>query len=344
MDAGNEVRTGAMHKVAVTGGGGFIGKALVRALVNRGVEVTVIGRNPYPDLTSLGVRCVRGDIREPGILAEALRGCDTVFHVAAKAGIWGPRHEYFAINCTGTANVVAACRAQQVGRLIYTSTPSVVFDQNDLAGVDESTPYASRPLCAYAASKILAEREVLAANCEDLRAIALRPHLVWGPGDRHLIPRLLERGRVGSLRIVGAGDNQVDIAYIDNVVHAHLLAADNLCTIGSGAGQAFFIGQERPVALWPWINGLFVRLGIPPVTRRVPLTVAYGAGMILEGLHGMIGTANEPRMTRFLACQLAQSHWFSHRKAERVLGYRPLVGTEDGVERLVDWLRENGEM
>ena len=336
MNAGGE-----MQKVAVTGGGGFIGAALVRSLVGRGIEVTVIGRNPYPDLASLGVRCIRGDIREPGTFAEALRGCDTVFHVAAKAGIWGPRHEYFAINHIGTTNVIAACRAQQVARLIYTSTPSVVFDRHDLAGADESTPYANRPLCAYAASKILAERDVLAADCREMRTIALRPHLVWGPGDRHLIPRLLERGRAGSLRIVGSGGNRVDIAYIDNVVHAHLLAADNLCATGSGGGRAFFIGQEEPVALWQWINGLFTRLGIPPVTQKVPLAVAYGAGMFLEGVYGLLGAAKEPRMTRFLACQLAQSHWFSHRQAEQALGYRPVVATAAGLDHLVDWLREN---
>ncbi|MCL1979919.1 MAG: NAD-dependent epimerase/dehydratase family protein, partial [Proteobacteria bacterium] len=261
MNAGGE-----MQKTVVTGGGGFIGAALVRALVGRGIEVTVIGRNPYPDLVALGVRCVRGDIREPGCLAEALSDCDTVFHVAAKAGIWGPKAEYFAINSGGTANVIAACQAHKVERLVYTSTPSVVFDQNDLAGVDESMPYAVRPLCAYAASKILAEQAVLAANGPELRTIAIRPHLVWGPGDGHLIPRLLERGRAGALKIVGTGDNRVDIAFIDNVVHAHLLAAENLGADGSGAGQAFFIGQEAPVVLWQWINGLFARLGIEPVT------------------------------------------------------------------------------
>ncbi|MDR2550639.1 MAG: NAD-dependent epimerase/dehydratase family protein [Desulfobulbus sp.] len=348
MAAGNEVNEArktampAMGKVAVTGGGGFIGQALVRALVGRGIEVTVIGRNSYPELAALGVRCVRGDIRHRDILIDALHGCGTVFHVAAKAGIWGPREEYFAINSAGTANVIAACQAREVPRLVYTSTPSVVFDRNNLAGADESTPYAARPLCAYAASKILAEREVLAANCRELRTIALRPHLVWGPGDGHLIPRLLERGRAGALKIVGTGDNRVDIAFIDNVVHAHLLAAENLCASGSGAGQAFFIGQETPVELWQWINGLFARLDIPPVTRKVPLAVAYGAGAILEGIYGALGAANEPRMTRFLACQLAKSHWFSHKKAETLLGYRPLVSTEEGLERLVEWLRKDG--
>jgi len=327
-----------MNRVLVTGGGGFIGKALVRDLVGRGIETAVIGRNPYPDLTALGVHCLRGDIRDQAFLEQALAGYDTVFHVAAKAGIWGARQEFYAINTAGTANVIAACRRNGVPRLVYTSTPSVVFDRNSLEGVDETTAYAVKPLCHYAASKILAEQAVLQANAGDLRTIAIRPHLVWGPGDQHLVPRLLERGRAKALKIVGSGENRVDIAYIENVVHAHVLAAENLETTGSGAGQAFFIGQEEPVLLWQWINDLFVRLHVPSVTQRVPLAVAYGAGMALEALYTVFGKAEEPRMTRFLAYQLAKSHWFSHEKAEKLLGYRPLVATELGLVKLVDWL------
>jgi nucleoside-diphosphate-sugar epimerase len=327
-----------MNRVLVTGGGGFIGKALVRELVGRGIETAVIGRNPYPDLTALGVRCLRGDIRDRAFLEQALAGYDTVFHVAAKAGIWGARQEFYAINTAGTTNVIAACRRNGVPRLVYTSTPSVVFDRNSLEGVDETTAYAVKPLCHYAASKILAEQAVLQANAGGLRTIAIRPHLVWGPGDHHLVPRLLERGRAKALKIVGSGENRVDIAYIDNVVHAHVLAAKNLENTGSGAGQAFFIGQEEPVLLWQWINDLFVRLHIPPATQRVPLAIAYGVGMTLETLYTVLGKAEEPRMTRFLAYQLAKSHWFSHQKAEKLLGYRPLVTTDLGLVRLVDWL------
>lgn len=324
-----------MHRVLVTGGNGFIGQALVRRLVERGVEVAVIGRNSYPDLEALGVRCHRGDIRDPAALERAVAGRDTVFHVAAKAGVWGPRQEYFATNLDGTANVIEACRRNGVERLVHTSTPSVVFDRRSLEGADETTPYAARPLCHYAASKIAAERLVLAANASGLRTAAIRPHLVWGPGDQHLIPRLLARGRAGELAIVGSGTNRVDITYIDNVVHAHLLAADNLCASGSAAGQAFFIGQDSPVSLWSWINDLFARLDIPPVSRRVPLPAAYCVGMMLEAVHALFRLNREPRMTRFVAYQLADSHWFSHRKAEQLLGYRPLVSTGEGLARLV---------
>lgn len=328
-----------MEKVLVTGGGGFIGQALVRELVRRKVAVAVAGRHRYPHLAALGVECHQGDIRDLDFLERVLAGRDTVFHVAAKAGIWGPREDYYSINVIGTTNVIAACRTQGVRNLIYTSTPSVVFDQVSLEGVDETTPYATRPLCHYAASKIQAEKEVLRAQSNILNTIALRPHLVWGPGDHHLVPRLLKRGQNNALKIVGSGANRVDIAYIDNVVHAHVLAAENLHTSGSGAGQPFFIGQDEPVNLWQWINALFARMKIPPVSRRVPFIVAYGAGLGLEVLYTLLQSQNEPKMTRFVANQLAKSHWFCHEKAKNILGYRQLVSTERGMDMLIDWLK-----
>ncbi len=329
-------------KIAVTGGGGFIGKALVKALVQRDCEVVVIGRNPYPELSALGVQCLQGDRRASAFLDHACAGCATAFHVAAKAGIWGPREEYFAINTQGTDNVLAACRKNGVRHLGYASTPSVVFDRTDIAGGDESLPYAQQTLCHYAASKIAAEQAVLQANDGQLHTVAIRPHLVWGPGDQQLIPRLLARGRAGQLKIVGDGTNRVDIAYIDNVVHAHLLAAENLQGTATAAGLSFFIGQRKPVILWDWINGLFAQMGIAPVSKRIPFPLAYTVGGLLELVATLRQDHLEPRMTRFLAHQLAQSHWFSHQRAKEVLGYREVVATSTGMERLVRWLQGNG--
>ncbi len=326
------------QKILVTGGGGFIGKALVLALHQLGAEVQAFGRSRYPELEALGIPCIQGDIRDQAAVRRAVSGKSCVFHVAAKAGIWGPAAEYMAINYEGSKHVLAACESEEAGVLVYTSTPSVVFDRGDLNGAGEGLPYAVRPLCAYAASKILAEQAILAANSARLKTLAIRPHLVWGPGDANLIPRLIERGRAGQLAMVGSGGNMVDITYIDNAVHAHLLAGENLCASASAAGEAFFIGQEAPVNLWQWINALFARLDIAPVTRQVPLPLAYGAGAALELVHHLISPQVEPRMTRFLALQLAKSHWFSHAKAERLLGYRPLINTAKGIDQLIAWL------
>jgi 2-alkyl-3-oxoalkanoate reductase len=333
-------------KVLVTGGGGFIGLALVRELRRQGREVRVFGRNRYPAAEEGGAVCVQGDLRDSAAVSQAAKGCESVFHVAAKAGIWGDLAEYHGINVLGTRNVLAACAAQRVPVLVYTSTPSVVFDGHDLEGADESLPYSAKPLCHYAATKIIAEQEVLQATNDQLRTAAIRPHLVWGPGDTNLIPRLLARGRERSLRIVGDGSNRVDISYIDNVIHAHLLAEKNLRASGTAAGKAFFIGQQEPVRLWPWINELFTRMAVPPVTKKISLSQAKAAGWLLEKVYAALRIEREPKMTRFLAEQLAMSHWFSRKQAETLLGYQEQVSTEEGLNRLVRWLRaeENGPL
>lgn len=326
-----------MKRVAVTGGGGFIGRNLVRQLLARGSETLVIGRGSYPELEQSGAIIVSGDIRDRVFLEQAFEGCDTVFHVAAKAGIWGSRDEYFAINLTGTENVLAACRRNRVANLIYTSTPSVVFAGRDIVGGDESLPYPDKFLCHYAASKAAAERAILAANGPGLTTVALRPHLVWGPGDTNLIPRLVERGRKGLLKRVGEGRNLVDISYIDNVVDAHLLAAENLAGSGTAGGRAYFISQGEPVNLWGWIDEFFGLLGVPPVAKSVTFRQARLAGGFLEMAYALLRLESEPLMTRFLAGQLAHSHWFSIAAASRDLGYSPRVTTAEGLRRTAEW-------
>jgi nucleoside-diphosphate-sugar epimerase len=332
-----------MHKAVVTGGGGFIGSAIVRALVARGDQVTVVGRSRYPELSALGVTCLQGDIADHSFLNRSFKGADLVFHVAAKAGIWGPWQEYVHTNIIGTASCVNSCKQNNVPVLVYTSTPSVVFDRHDLCGVDEATPYTRKTLCHYATSKIIAEKGVVQANDSKLRTVSIRPHLVWGPGDPHLIPRILERGRRNQLKIIGNGRNRVDIAYIDNVVHAHLLAADNLLGKGSAAGRVFFIGQQQPVVLWNWINDLLIEKGVDPVCRRIPFFSAYLLGGILEAVYSTLKLVEEPGMTRFVALQLARSHWFSHQAAWTILGYEPIISTEKGMERLLFSSGESGK-
>jgi 2-alkyl-3-oxoalkanoate reductase len=329
-------------KALVIGGGGFVGSAIVRQLVEKSEKVAVFGRNYYPHLKKLGIPQHQGDILDSDLLIRTMQGYDTVFHVAAKAGIWGPKHEFEQINVTGTRNVLGACFASGVESLVYTSTPSVVFNRSDLQGADERIPYASRFLCYYASSKAVAEQMVLVANSDVLKTCAIRPHLVWGPRDPHLIPRLVERGRRRQLKIVGDGSNMVDISYIDNVAEAHILAAENLNSSATAAGNAYFISQGEPVNLWQWINGLFGRLGIPPVTKKIGYGTAYGIGTLMEGIYMWFSMTKEPRMTRFLAEQLARSHWFSIEKAKRDFGYRPRISTSEGVERVVEWINKHG--
>jgi nucleoside-diphosphate-sugar epimerase len=328
-------------KALVIGGGGFVGSAIAKQLVARGDEVAVLGRHHYPAIEKMGIPQFQGDILDSNFLIHAMKGFDTVFHVAAKAGIWGPKHEYESVNVTGTRNVLGACFANEVQSLIYTSTPSVVFNRQDLRGADETYPYAKRFLCYYASSKAMAEQMVLASNSEIMRTCALRPHLVWGPGDPHLVPRLIERGRKQQLKQVGNGKNLVDISYIDNVADAHILAAVNLNSTATAAGNAYFISQGEPVNLWNWINDLYTRMDIPPINRNVGELSAYLVGTLLEGIHMWFGIEKEPRMTRFLAEQLAKSHWFSIERSRRDLGFEPRISTAEGMDRLVKWLKTN---
>ncbi len=332
-----------MKKILVSGGGGFVGGAIVRALVRKGYGVVAAGRNNYPDLEAIGVSCLRGDLSDKDFTMEICSGIDTVFHVAAKAGIWGKWREYYNTNIVGTRNIVDSCRAHRVRNLVYTSTPSVVFNNRDIICGDESLPYPQRYLCHYSRSKVAAEKYVLANNNTTLRSCAVRPHLIWGPGDPHLVPRLIEKGRRNELKIIGSGENLVDISYIDNVVHAHLLAAANLDNDGNAAGNAYFIGQESPVRLWGWINDLYAGLGIAPITIKVPFRIAYMAGIICEVIATLRRSQEEPQMTRFLAQQLARSHYFSHRRAARDLGYEPVVSLQEGREKLLYWLKENDQ-
>jgi nucleoside-diphosphate-sugar epimerase len=325
-------------KAFVTGGGGFVGSAITRQLVEKGVEVGVFGRNHYPHLDKLGVRQFQGDILDSDLLIRFMQGYDTVFHVAAKAGIWGPKHEFEQTNVTGTRNVIGACIANNIQSLVYTSTPSVVFNRRDISGADERLPYAKRFLCYYASSKAVAEQMVLVSNSDVLKTCAIRPHLVWGPGDPHLIPRLIARGKAKKLKQVGNGLNMVDISYVDNVADAHILAAENLFYSATAAGNAYFISQGEPVNLWSWINNLFERLNIEPVTKKINAKPAYMIGALLEGIHMWFSLEKEPKMTRFLAEQLAKSHWFSINKARHDLGYEPRISTSEGLDRLIKWL------
>lgn len=330
-------------KALVTGGGGFLGGAIARLLRAQGHAVVSLQRSDAPELAALGVTVVRGDIADAGTVASAAGGCDTVFHVAAKAGHWGSYQSYFDANVLGTRNVLAACRKRGILRLVHTSTPSVVHRGGDLEGVDESTPYAEHFLANYPATKLIAEREVLASNSPELATVALRPHLIWGPGDQHLLPRILERARRRRLRFIGTAGKRIDATYIDNAAAAHVLAGATLTPTSAHAGKAYFISNGEPLAVEEMINRMLECADLPAVHARVPLLLAYAIGALLEAVYATLKLKGEPILTRFVAQQLGTAHWFDISAAARDFGYRPQVSMEQGFCALRESLHRKNQ-
>jgi nucleoside-diphosphate-sugar epimerase len=321
-------------KALVTGGGGFLGGAIATKLVARGDEVRSFSRGPHAELESLDVEHIRGDLADSEAVSRAVRDSDVVFHVGAKAGVWGPYADYFATNVTGTENIITACRREGVRKLVYTSTPSVVFGAEDQEGVDESTPYPSSYETAYPETKAIAERKVLESNSPELATVALRPHLIWGPGDNHLVPRIVARGRAGKLRKIGRRPCLVDSIYIDNAADAHIRAFEKLTPQAACAGKPYFISNDEPLPVFDLINKILAAAGVSPVTRSIPVPVAVAVGWMMETVYGVLSIKEEPPMTRFVAHQLATSHWFDISAARRDFGYVPSVTIDEGLERL----------
>ena len=322
----------------VTGGGGFLGSAIVRHLHRHGSRVTTLNRRHYPHLDHLDVNQFSGDITDYAAVKAAAKGCDIIFHVAAKAGIWGDYADYRRCNVVGTQNVIKACRELGITRLVYTSSPSVVFAGDDIEGGDESLPYPRHYETAYPATKAEAERLVIAANDATLHTVSLRPHLIWGPGDNHLVPRIIAKGKAGKLRRIGSANKLVDCVYVDNAAAAHVLAAQQLDN-GKVAGKCYFISQDEPRPLWDIVNDILACADIAPVEKKVPFSVAYTAGFILEQAYRLLGKNSEPPMTRFLARELATAHWFNVTAARRDFGYSVQISYQDGMKRLKQWLQ-----
>jgi nucleoside-diphosphate-sugar epimerase len=327
-------------KVLVTGLGGFLGGAIGERLLQQGHSLRTLSRRPLPAWEQRGAELVLGPLESREAVIEACRGVDLVYHVAAKAGIWGSYLDYYRSNVEGTRNVVEACLACGVPRLVYTSSPSVVFDGKDHQQVDESQPYARSHLNHYSETKALAEQLVLAAHGRGgLATVSLRPHLIWGPGDPHILPRVLQRADAGRLMRIGDGRNLVDMTYVDNAAEAHLRAAESLGLQAPQAGKAYFITNGTPVRLWEWIDEILQSLGRKPIRRRIGLAQARWIGGALEWLYRTWRLPGEPPMTRFAACQLGTSHTYDISAARRDFGYEPSVDYAEGMRRLVDHFR-----
>lgn len=325
--------------ILVTGGGGFLGKAIVRQLLAKGHRVASFSRRVYPELEAWGLRQFTGDIAHAGAVREAVRGRDAVFHVAAKAGVWGAFEDFYRSNVTGTRNVLSACRSCRVPMLVHTSSPSVVFDGRDMQGADESAPYPARYPAPYPQTKAMAEQAVIEAADDDLSTVVLRPHLIWGPEDNHLVPRIL--ARAGRLRQVGEGKNRVDTIYIDNAARAHVQAMEALETRPAVSGKIYFISDDDPIPLWEMVDRILDAGGKPGLTRTISPKAAYCMGAALEWVYRVFRLPGEPIMTRFVAEELATSHWFDISAAKRDLGYSAEISIDEGMQRLKAWLMES---
>jgi len=327
------------NRILVTGGGGFLGAAIVRQLRERGENVRSFSRGFYAELESIGVEQIQGDIADSHAAEKACHGIDVVFHVAAKPGVWGSYDDYFRTNVTGTRNVIAACRKYRVSRLVYTSSPSVIFDGTDMQGVNESLPYPQNFHAHYPKTKAIAEQAVIAAAKDGLKAVIMRPHLIWGPGDNHLVPRILAKAK--RLVRIGDGKNLVDTVYITNAADAHISAADKLAQHPELSGRIYFITQGEPMPLWEMIDAILKAGGLEPVNRSMSRKTAWVIGAVCEAVYKTFNIRGEPPMTRFVAEELSTSHWFDISAAKRDLGYTPRVSTEEGLRRLEVWLKEN---
>ncbi len=327
-------------QVLVTGGGGFLGRYIVEQLLERGDEVTSFSPGRHSELKDLGATTIQGDLRDAAAVDRAVRGQEIVFHVAAKAGFWGAWAAYYGPNVTGAENVIAACRAHGVKKLVYTSSPSVVFDNQPQSGVDESYPFPARYESFYPHTKAIAEQKVIAANGPNLATCALRPHLIFGPRDNHLLPRIIATAQAGRLPQVGDGTNKVDLTYVEDAARAHLLAGDRLEPGSPVAGSIYFISQDEPVLLWQWLGALFEQLGIPPVKHHFSLGLARLAGGAMELAYKTLKLGGEPRLTRFLASELALDHYYDISRAKRDLGYRPQIDMTKATQRTIEYLTE----
>jgi len=321
-------------KILVTGGGGFLGSAICRQLLARGDEVIAYQRSANEELDHLGATIVRGDITDAGLLSSSLKSVDAVIHTAAKAGLSVNYDDFFRPNVTGTENVISACLNNSICKLVFTSSPSVTHADGDIEGGDESLPYAEHYNSPYPATKALAEQLVMGANCPELHTVSLRPHLIWGPGDNHLLPHLLERAKAGKLKLPGP-DKLIDTVYIDNAARAHLLALDRLETTPEiVGGKTYFISNDEPLPQKQVIGGLLKAAGLDVDIQPISPYLAIAAGTVFETTWKLLRLKSEPPLTRWSAEHLSTAHWYDISAAKRDLGYKAEISFVEGLKRL----------
>ena len=319
--------------ILVTGGSGFLGSAICRQLTATGHQVSSFQRSPSEQLSRIGVTCHQGDIRDAAAVERAAGDCDAIIHCAALAAIWGDGDLIREINVGGTANVIEACRKHGVRHLVYTSSPSVVLTGEDIEGGDESLPYIADPLTDYAASKIEAEGLVREANAPRLQTVVLRPHLMWGPGDNHFLPRLIERAMKDRL-FLPAPEKKSDLVYVENSARAHVQALQELAATGRCAGKVYFVTNNAPQPQGEFVLRLLEAAGVSARIRSIPPKLAKLAGSMMERCWKLFRAESEPPLTRFLAAQLCASHWFDGSAARRDFGYVAPISIDQGLQAM----------
>ncbi|HPE12916.1 MAG: NAD-dependent epimerase/dehydratase family protein [Actinobacteria bacterium] len=318
-------------RVLLTGASSLLGSQVVRQLTARGDHVSTLQRRPTDVAAELGLTEHLGDINDAALVAEAVEGVDSVIHLAARVGVVGSREQFFQTNVVGTRTLLAAARAAGVSRFVFVSSPSVAHTGEALAGNGAEPAYPRHAKGQYSRSKALAEVEVLAADAPGFATIAVRPHLVWGPGDTQLVGRIVDRAKTGRLGLVSGGRALIDTTYIDNAADALVAAVDH---IDAGHGRAFIVSNGQPRTVEEMIERICAAAGVPGPSLTVPQPVAWAGGAVAEAAWRLARRTDDPPMTRFLAGQLGTAHWFDLRETERVLQWRPRVDLDEGFERL----------
>ena len=324
-------------KVLVTGGSSLIGAGVAAALADRGDEVVVQQRSRSDRLASLEIRQELGDIRDREAVLAAAEGCDAIVHLAAKVGVVGDWEEYRSINVDGTNNVLAAARRHRIRRIVHVSSPSVAHGGEPIIGGGADAPMLGRSRAWYPESKALAEIAALDAAGVDLGVVAVRPHLVWGPGDTQLVGRIVERAASGRLALVGGGRALVDTTYIDNAVSALVAAVDAVHPGAPCSGRAYVVSNGEPRMIRELVEGICRAADVPFAPRTVSLRVGRSLGAVVERAWPVLRRSDEPPLTQFLAEQLGTAHWFDPRPAQEDLGWAPSVSIDDGLDRLAAW-------
>jgi nucleoside-diphosphate-sugar epimerase len=324
-------------RVLVTGGSSLIGAGVAAALVGRGDEVVVQQRGRSERLGRLGVRQELGDIRDPHVVLAASTGCDAIVHLAAKVGVVGDWEDYRSVNVDGTRNVLHAAQRRGIGRVVHVSSPSVAHGGEPIVGGGADEPVLGRRRAWYPESKAMAEIDALAAADDELGVVAIRPHLVWGPGDTQLVGRIVERAAAGRLALVGGGRALVDTTYIDNAVDSLVAALDAVEPGARCSGRAYVVSNGEPRMIRELVEGICDAAGVPFEPRTVSLRVGRSLGAVVERVWPLLRRDDEPPLTQFLAEQLGTAHWFDPRPARDDLGWTPRVSIDEGLARLADW-------